>query len=121
MITHDPDEAIFMSDRICMMTNGPHARVVELMEIEFERPRDRDAIQKPINFMSIADAYWHSLTIAKQKKRRAKRRPVRLPDRIGIHRNGYGSRIYPDTKKLFRRIFSQVLGSAMLCPFGVNR
>ena len=27
MITHDPDEAIFMSDRICMMTNGPHARV----------------------------------------------------------------------------------------------
>ncbi|MGB0418882.1 MAG: ABC transporter ATP-binding protein [Opitutales bacterium] len=50
MITHDPDEAIFMSDRICMMTNGPHARVGELMEIEFERPRDRDAILETDQF-----------------------------------------------------------------------
>ena len=44
IITHDPDEAIYMSDRICMMTNGPHAKVGELMEIEFERPRDRESI-----------------------------------------------------------------------------
>lgn len=44
IITHDPDEAIFMSDRICMMTNGPQAKVGEIMPIEFERPRDRDAV-----------------------------------------------------------------------------
>ena len=44
IITHDPDEAVFMSDRICMMTNGPHAKVGEVMEIEFERPRSRDEI-----------------------------------------------------------------------------
>ncbi len=44
IITHDPDEAVFMSDRICMMTNGPGARVGELMDIEFERPRDRKEI-----------------------------------------------------------------------------
>ncbi len=46
MITHDPDEAVYMSDRICMMTNGPHAHVGEIMEIDFERPRDREAIME---------------------------------------------------------------------------
>ncbi|MEM9161173.1 MAG: ABC transporter ATP-binding protein, partial [Verrucomicrobiota bacterium] len=44
LITHDPDEAVFMSDRICMMTNGPGAKVGEVMEIDFERPRDRQEI-----------------------------------------------------------------------------
>ncbi len=44
IITHDPDEAVFMSDRICMMTNGPGAKVGEVMDIEFERPRDRKEI-----------------------------------------------------------------------------
>ncbi|MEM1211773.1 MAG: ABC transporter ATP-binding protein [Planctomycetota bacterium] len=41
LITHDVDEAVFMSDRICMMTNGPHARVGQILDIPFERPRDR--------------------------------------------------------------------------------
>lgn len=44
IITHDPDEAVYMSDRICMMTNGPHAKVGEIMEIDFERTRDRAEI-----------------------------------------------------------------------------
>jgi len=50
LITHDPDEAIYMSDRICMMTNGPGARVGEVMEIDFARPRDRDAIVETDQF-----------------------------------------------------------------------
>ena len=50
MITHDPDEAVFMSDRICMMTNGPHAKVGEVMEIEFERPRSREEIMETDEF-----------------------------------------------------------------------
>jgi len=44
VITHDVDEAIYMSDRICMMTSGPAARVGQLLEIPFERPRDRAAV-----------------------------------------------------------------------------
>lgn len=44
MVTHDVDEAIYMSDRVCMMTNGPRAKVGELLEIKFPRPRDRSAI-----------------------------------------------------------------------------
>ncbi|MDF1751826.1 MAG: ABC transporter ATP-binding protein [Verrucomicrobiales bacterium] len=41
MITHDVDEAIYLADRVVMMTNGPAARVGEIVEIDFERPRDR--------------------------------------------------------------------------------
>lgn len=41
MITHDVDEALFMSDRVVMMTNGPRARVGKIFEMPFERPRIR--------------------------------------------------------------------------------
>jgi nitrate/nitrite transport system ATP-binding protein len=41
VITHDVDEAIYMSDRICMMTSGPRARVGQLLDVPFERPRQR--------------------------------------------------------------------------------
>jgi nitrate/nitrite transport system ATP-binding protein len=41
MVTHDVDEALFLSDRIAMMTSGPQARVGEIMEVPFARPRVR--------------------------------------------------------------------------------
>ena len=41
MVTHDVDEAIYLSDRVVMMTNGPRARVGDVLAIPFERPRDR--------------------------------------------------------------------------------
>ena len=41
VITHDVDEAIYMSDRVCMMTNGPEARVGQILELPFGRPRNR--------------------------------------------------------------------------------
>ena len=44
MITHDVDEALFLSDRIVMMTNGPAARVGEILEVTLPRPRDRQTI-----------------------------------------------------------------------------
>ena len=44
VITHDVDEAIYMSDRVCMMTNGPEATVGQVLEIPFSRPRNRKAV-----------------------------------------------------------------------------
>src|SRR5215212_8002512 len=41
MVTHDVDEAIFLSNRVVMMTNGPAATVGEILEIKFPRPRSR--------------------------------------------------------------------------------
>ncbi len=41
MITHDVDEAVLLSDRIIMMTNGPSATIGEILDVDLERPRDR--------------------------------------------------------------------------------
>ena len=43
-ITHDVDEAIFLADRVIMMTSGPKAQIGDILNIEFERPRERKAI-----------------------------------------------------------------------------
>ncbi|HEX4939620.1 MAG TPA: ABC transporter ATP-binding protein [Candidatus Kapabacteria bacterium] len=41
MVTHDVDEAVLLSDRIVMMTNGPAATIGEILNVELARPRDR--------------------------------------------------------------------------------
>ena len=48
MITHDVDEAVLLSDRIVMMTNGPAARIGEVLEVPLARPRKRlDLVADP--------------------------------------------------------------------------
>lgn len=46
MITHSIEEALLLSDRIVMMTRGPAARVNEILEVPFPRPRDRETIDQ---------------------------------------------------------------------------
>jgi len=41
MVTHDVDEALYLADRVVMMTNGPAATVGEILEVRFPRPRSR--------------------------------------------------------------------------------
>jgi nitrate ABC transporter ATP-binding subunit len=51
MITHDIDEALLLADRVVMMTNGPEAEIGEILEIPFERPRDRNQlIEDPLYY-----------------------------------------------------------------------
>jgi nitrate ABC transporter ATP-binding subunit len=46
MVTHDVDEALFLSDRVICMTNGPEAEVGDILHVPFERPRDRKALME---------------------------------------------------------------------------
>lgn len=53
MITHDIDEALFLADRLVMMTNGPAATIGEIMEIPFPRPRDRALIMEDPEYYKL--------------------------------------------------------------------
>jgi nitrate/nitrite transport system ATP-binding protein len=44
MVTHDVDEAVLLSDRVVMMTNGPAATIGEILEVKLSRPRERVAL-----------------------------------------------------------------------------
>jgi nitrate ABC transporter ATP-binding subunit len=53
MITHDIDEALFLADRLVMMTNGPSAQIGEILEIPFPRPRDRAQLLESPEYYSL--------------------------------------------------------------------
>ena len=56
MVTHDVDEAVLLSDRVVMMTNGPAARIGEILEVNLARPRDRLALAHDARFMELRAA-----------------------------------------------------------------
>jgi len=53
MVTHDVDEAVLLSDRIVMMTNGPAATVGDIVEVNLPRPRERLALVKDNRYHEI--------------------------------------------------------------------
>ena len=55
MVTHDVDEAVFLSDRVVMMTSGPEAHVGEILEVPFPRPRDRHALMDSPEFYQLRE------------------------------------------------------------------
>ena len=56
MITHDVDEAVLLSDRIVMMTNGPSARIGEVLDVPIARPRDRLALAADRTYLKSREA-----------------------------------------------------------------
>ena len=53
MVTHDVDEALFLSDRVVMMTSGPQAKVGDILPVEFPRPRDRRTVCEHEHFYDL--------------------------------------------------------------------
>jgi len=64
MVTHDVDEAIFLSDRVVMMTDGPEAEVGDVLTIPFDRPRVRAEILADPRYPEIRN---HLLTFLNEK------------------------------------------------------
>ena len=56
MVTHDVDEAVLLSDKIVMMTNGPAATIGEVLKVELERPRLRVALADDSRYLAYRKA-----------------------------------------------------------------
>jgi nitrate/nitrite transport system ATP-binding protein len=70
MVTHDVDEAVLLSDRVVMMSNGPSARIGEVLEVPLPRPRERLRLAHDPRFMDLRAAVLEFL-YAKQARLRA--------------------------------------------------
>jgi nitrate/nitrite transport system ATP-binding protein len=68
MVTHDVDEAVLLSDRIVMMTNGPAATIGEILEVKLERPRERLALAHDVSYSDYRAAVLDFLYRKQLKK-----------------------------------------------------
>ncbi len=71
MVTHDVDEAVLLSDRVVMMTNGPAAVIGEVLAVDLPRPRKRLALAHDARFMELRAAVLEFL-YEKQAQHQAK-------------------------------------------------
>lgn len=67
MITHDVDEAVLLSDRIVMMTNGPAATIGEILDVDLPRPRNRLALAEDPKYVHLRSEV---LTFLYEKQRK---------------------------------------------------
>src|ERR1041385_2507667 len=68
MVTHDVDEALFLSDRIVMMTNGPDAEVGAILQVHFPRPRERRAVLEHPDYYKLREYLIEFLEVRAHKK-----------------------------------------------------
>ena len=68
MVTHDVDEALFLSDRIVCMTDGPAAEVGEIMEVNFPRPRERKAVFEHPDYYRLREQLIEFLEVRAHRK-----------------------------------------------------
>src|SRR6476661_4171066 len=68
MVTHDVDEAIFLSDRVVMMTDGPEAEVGDILEVKFPRPRTRKAVLEHPDYYKLREHLITFLEVHAHKK-----------------------------------------------------
>ncbi|AKG22953.1 ABC transporter ATP-binding/substrate-binding protein [Calothrix sp. 336/3] len=70
MVTHDVDEALLLSDRIVMLTNGPEAHIGQIIDVPIPRPRQRLEVVKHPNYYELRNEMIYFLNQQKQAKKR---------------------------------------------------
>ncbi|WP_019502705.1 nitrate ABC transporter ATP-binding protein [Pseudanabaena sp. PCC 6802] len=74
MVTHDVDEAVLLSDRIVMLTNGPGSKIGQILEVDIPRPRKRMEVVNHPSYYSLRSEIIYFLNQQKRiKKLRAKK------------------------------------------------
>jgi nitrate/nitrite transport system ATP-binding protein len=81
MVTHDVDEALFLSDRVVMMTSGPRATVGDILDIPFARPRNRASLLEDSEYYVLRERLIgfledHATARAPESGDRSKQVPV---------------------------------------------
>ena len=79
MVTHDVDEALFLADRIVMMTNGPEAEVGDILHVEFPRPRVRKEVLDHPDYYRLREHLISFLENYAHKEPREKAPPRATP------------------------------------------
>ncbi|MBW4555190.1 MAG: nitrate ABC transporter ATP-binding protein [Trichormus sp. ATA11-4-KO1] len=70
MVTHDVDEALLLSDRVVMLTNGPEAHIGQILEVPIPRPRERLEVVKHPSYYNLRNEMIYFLNQQKQAKKR---------------------------------------------------
>ncbi|AUT00174.1 bacitracin ABC transporter ATP-binding protein [Nostoc sp. CENA543] len=76
MVTHDVDEALLLSDRVVMLTNGPEAHIGQILEVPIPRPRQRLEVVKHPSYYNLRNEMIYFLNQQKQAKKRQSQRLV---------------------------------------------
>jgi len=77
MVTHDVDEALLLSDRIVMLTNGPEAQIGQILEVPIPRPRQRMEVVNNPNYYALRNEMVYFLNQQKRvKQRKVKQAPT---------------------------------------------
>jgi nitrate ABC transporter ATP-binding subunit len=79
MVTHDVDEALFLSDRIICMTDGPEAGIGEVIEVNFPRPRERKAVMEHPDYYKLREQLIYFLEVKAHKDHAASAVPAAAP------------------------------------------
>src|ERR1043166_2266789 len=70
IVTHDVGEALFLSDRIVCMTDGPEAEVGRILAVNFPRPRERKAVTEHPDYYKLREQLIEFLEVHAHRKRR---------------------------------------------------
>lgn len=84
MITHDVDEAIYLSDRILLMSNGPNARIARDVKVDIPRPRDRTDLARRADYYALRTTLLEFLAEHGQKA------PIAADSLTGVNVEGSG-------------------------------
>jgi nitrate ABC transporter ATP-binding subunit len=68
MVTHDVDEALFLSDRVVCMTDGPEAEVGDILPVNFPRPRERKAVMEHPDYYRLREHLIEFLEVHAHRK-----------------------------------------------------